>query len=217
MCVHVMYGGDSNHSWSTGQSVHGCVLPATRARDGMVSVEVHLWPPLTIKLGWLASRMKALGGRYESSHRTNTAETSKQREALNCLQEVQESIGRPEVNKEAPLDAPICVRWRDHRHKCHMGSLGPVFRGCTLNECMCIFPTNRLLSCSGGEGNRIRPLVLFVFVWKPSVSARDLSDLTQPHCQEQLLSTTAACTWGTGLLFLCPIRLPDLATPNPSH
>lgn len=53
MCV---YGGlsDSNQSGTTGQRVHVCVLPATRASEGVHIVwvmYVHLWSPVTIKLG----------------------------------------------------------------------------------------------------------------------------------------------------------------------
>lgn len=38
VCVHVMHGGDRSQSWSTAQSVHGCVLPANGARDSVHSV-----------------------------------------------------------------------------------------------------------------------------------------------------------------------------------
>lgn len=139
ICVHVMYGGDSNQSWSTGQSVHGCVLPATGARDGVHSVQVHLWPLLTIKLGWLESRIKALGGRYESSHKTNTAET---REAVSCLQEVQDSYGKTRSQRRGPSACSHqCEVTGDHRPECHMDSLGPVSRGSTLTVCAYFLPT----------------------------------------------------------------------------
>lgn len=90
----------------------------------------------------------------------------------------------PGVSKEIPLCAPICVRWLGITE---LSAAWALWAGSQRihTECMCIFPL-RLPSCSAGGGSRMSPVVLFVLVWKLSVSACDPSDLPDPPtlCQE---------------------------------